>query len=164
MTLKTKSMITKIDIKDASIAEAVRSQMATATVGNKGLLPGGIMGTINNASSVLICESNNFVITSSFFLGISSTTGGMPGLYYIGVNRLLGMTIPSIHVRVLSGSYNIKIKAKMVDSTNVCRIYAERINFTPVISAIILNNIGIALKMEAADNSAFEGGFEATVE
>lgn len=33
-----------------------------------------------------------------------------------------------------------------------------------VIGALVQSSYGITLKMETADNSAFEGGFEATVE
>ena len=68
---------------------------------------------------------------------------------------------PNLKVKVLSGSYNIKIKAK-TEADGKCRIYAERLQYTPILDALLMNSYGISMKMEAADNSAFEGGFEAT--
>ncbi|KXT54047.1 hypothetical protein, partial [Bacteroides intestinalis] len=63
----------------------------------------------------------------------------------------------------LAGTYNIKIIGK-TDANGVCRIYAERNQYTPVLKVISMNTIGITMKMESADNSEFEDGFEATLE
>ena len=41
---------------------------------------------------------------------------------------------------------------------------AERTQYTPVIDVIAMSTFGITMKMESADNSEFEGGFEATLE
>ena len=165
VTLKsTKSMIEKIDIVNTGVVDSVRNKMAVATVSNKGLMPAGILGTKNVMSSVLLFESNNFAITGSILLSISRITSGMPNLYFIRIAREGGSTDnPTLKVKVLAGTYEIKIKAK-TDADGKCRVYAERLQYTPVLDAILLNSVGIVLKMEEADNSAFEGGFEATLE
>ena len=45
----------------------------------------------------------------------------------------------------------------------MCRIYAERNQYTPVLDVIAMNTNGITMKMETADNSDFANGFEATL-
>lgn len=157
-------MIEKILITDTSLVDSVRSKMATATPTAKGLLGAGIVGSLNVTSSVLLCETSDRHVTGSLLLSVSNGTGHEPNLYYIAINRTVGNTgNPTVKVKVLSGSYLIKIKGK-TDADGKCRIYAERLQFTPVLDVLMQNSYGIALKMEAADNSAFEGGFEATVE
>ena len=95
-------------------------------------------------------------------MSIFATSSGMPSLYYISISRAGNVTgNPNLKVKVLSGSYNIKIKAK-TEADGKCRIYAERLQYTPILDALLMNSYGISMKMEAADNSAFEGGFEAT--
>ena len=69
---------------------------------------------------------------------------------------------PTLRVKVLVGTYDIKIIGK-TDANGVCRIYAERNQYTPVLNVISMNKIGITMKMEAADNSDFANGFEATL-
>lgn len=153
-----------VRISKSNFAEAIRSVMSEANTTNKGLMPAGILGTKNVQSSVLLFESNNFAITGSILLSISRITGGMPNLYFIRIVREGGSTDnPTLRVKVLAGTYEIKIKAK-TDADGKCRVYAERLQYTPVLDAFLLNSVGIFLKMETADNSAFEGGFEATLE
>ena len=156
-------MMEKINITDAGVVDSIRNKMAVATVTDNGLMPRGLMGSNNSQSSVLLCESNNFAITSSILLSISATTSGAPNLYFIRISRATGMTDPSIRVKVLAGAYEIKIKGK-TEVNGTCRIYAERLQFTPVLNVLMMNTVGIVLKMETADNSAFEGGFEATLD
>ena len=154
----------KIDINDRGVVDGIRNKMAVATVTNKGLMPAGIIGTKNTQSSVLLFESNSLPITGSILLSISATTGGYPNLYFIRLAREGGSTgNPAIRVKVLAGTYEIKIKAK-TDADGKCRIYAERLQYTPVLDVLTMNTAGIILKMETADNSAFEGGFEALLE
>lgn len=50
------------------------------------------------------------------------------------------------------------------DADGKCKVYAERTQYTPVIDVIAMSTFGITMKMESADNSEFEGGFEATLE
>ena len=157
-------MIEKIFITDTSLVDSVRNKMATATPTAKGLLGAGIVGSLNVASSVLLCETTLIPVTGSLLLSVAVATSNAPNLYYIAINRTAGNTgNPTVKVKVLSGSYLIKIKGKM-DADGKCRIYAERLQFTPVLDVLMQNSFGITLKMETADNSAFEGGFEATVE
>lgn len=157
-------MIEKILITDTSLVDSVRSKMATATPTAKGLLGAGIVGSLSVTSSVLLCETTGMLVTGSLLLSVSSGTGNAPNLYYIAINRSVGNTgNPTIKVKVLSGSYLIKIKGK-TDADGKCRIYAERLQHTPVFDVLVQNSCNITLKMETADNSAFEGGFEATVE
>lgn len=157
-------MIEKIFITDTSLVDSVRSKMATATPTAKGLLGAGIVGSLNVASSVLLCETTGMPVTGSLLLSVAAGTSNAPNLYYIAINRTVGNTgNPNVKVKVLSGSYLIKIKGK-TDADGKCRIYAERLQYTPLFDVLVQNSYGITLKMETADNSAFEGGFEATVE
>ena len=83
---------------------------------------------------------------------------------FISISRAGDVTgNPNLKVKVLSGSYNIKIKAK-TEADGKCRVYAERLVYTPILNVLLMSSFGISMKMEAADNSAFEGGFEATLE
>lgn len=97
-------------------------------------------------------------------LSISATTTGLPNLYFITMARASGNTgDPIIKVKVLAGSYNMKIIGK-TDADGKCKVYAERNQFTPILDVIAMSTYGITMKMETADNSDFEGGFEATLE
>lgn len=157
-------MITKIDITDTSLVDSVRDKMKTATPTAKGLLGAGILGSLNVSSSVLLCETTLIPVTGSLLLSVAVATSNAPNLYYIAINRTVGNTgNPNVKVKVLSGSYLIKIKGK-TDADGKCRIYAERLQYTPLFDVLVQNSYGITLKMETAENSAFDGGFEATVE
>ena len=157
-------MIEKILITDTSLVDSVRSKMATATPTAKGLLGAGIVGSLNVASSVLLCETTLIEVSGSLLLSVAPGMSLAPNLYYIAIDRSPGNTgNPTIKVKVLSGSYRIKIKGK-TDADGKCRIYAERLQYTPLFDVLVQNSYGITLKMETADNSAFDGGFEATVE
>lgn len=152
----------KIKITDNSVIEQIRDNMATATISENGLMPAGLIGSKNNPTSVLLCETTNTAVTGSILLAISATTTGTPNLYFITIARSSNSTSnPTVKVKVLSGTYNIKIIGK-TDASGKCRIYAERIEYTPVLKALTMNTLGIGLKMEAiADNSEFANGFEA---
>lgn len=106
-------MIEKILITDTSLVDSVRSKMATATPIAKGLLGAGIVGSLNVASSVLLCETTGMPVTGSLLLSVAAGTSNAPNLYYIAINRIVGNTgNPNVKVKVLSGSYLIKIKAR----------------------------------------------------
>lgn len=153
----------KINITDANVIEQIRGNVPTATINKKGLMPAGMIGFRNVMSSVLICETTNSAVTGSLLLAVSATTSGIPNLYFISMGRGSGSTSnPTLRVTVLSGIYNIKIIGK-TDTNGVCRIYAERNEYTPVLNVIAMNTNGIAMKMETADNSDFANGFEATL-
>lgn len=112
----------------------------------------------------MICETTTNAVTGSLLLAVSATTSGIPNLYFISMGRSANSTSnPTLRVKVLAGTYNIKIIGK-TDANGVCRIYAERNQYTPVLKVISMNTIGITMKMESADNSEFEDGFEATLE
>lgn len=153
----------KINITDANVIEQIRGNVPTATINKKGLMPAGMIGSKNIQSSVLICETTSTVVTGSLLLAVSATTSGIPNLYFISMGRGSGSTgNPTLRVTVLSGIYNIKIIGK-TDAEGKCKIYAERNEYTPVLNVIAMNTIGITMKMETADNSEFENGFEATL-
>ena len=161
---KYKGMMEKIDITATGVVDSIRNKMAVATVSNKGLMPSGVLSEFQGAYSVLLFETTSTPVTGSILLSISATSSGMPSLYYISISRAGDVTgNPNLKVKVLSGSYNIKIKAK-TEADGKCRIYAERLQYTPILDALLMSSFGISMKMEAADNSAFEGGFEATLE
>lgn len=152
-----------VRISKNNLAEAVRSVMNEANITQKGLMPAGMIGSKNIQSSVLICETTSAAVTGSLLLAVSATTSGIPNLYFISMGRGSGsIKDPTLRVTVLSGLYNIKIIGK-TDANGVCRIYAERNEYTPVLNVIAMNTNGIALKMGTADNSEFENGFEATL-
>ena len=156
-------MIEKIKITDNRVIEQIRDNMSAATISEKGLMPAGLIGSKNIQSSVLICETTNNAVTGSLLLAVSATTSGIPNLYFITMGRGSGSTSnPTLRVKVLAGTYDIKIIGK-TDANGVCRIYAERNQYTPVLNVISMNKIGITMKMEAADNSDFANGFEATL-
>lgn len=154
----------KIKITDNSVIEQIRGNMATATISEKGLMPAGMVGSKNIQSSVLICETTTNAVTGSLLLAVSATTSGVPNLYFITMGRSANSTSnPTLRVKVLSGTYDIKIIGK-TDANGKCKIYAERNQYTPALNIISMNRIGITMKMESADNSEFEDGFEATLE
>ena len=156
-------MIEKIKITDTSVIEQIRDNMPTATISKNGLMPAGMIGTKNVMSSVLLCETTNTAVTGSLLLAVSATTSGIPNLYFITMGRSANSTNnPTLRVTLLSGIYNIKILGK-TDANGVCRIYAERNQYTPVLDVIAMNTNGITMKMETADNSDFANGFEATL-
>ena len=153
-----------VRISKNNLAEAVRSVMSEANIINKGLMPAGLIGSKNVMASVLLCETRSTAVTASMFLSISATTTGLPNLYFITMARASDNTgDPIIKVKVLAGSYNMKIIGK-TDADGKCKVYAERNQFTPVLDVIAMSTYGITMKMEIADNSEFEGGFEATLE
>lgn len=153
-----------VRISKNNLAEAVRSVMSEANIINKGLMPAGMIGSMNKGASTLLCETRSTAVTASMLLSISATTTGLPNLYFITMARASGNTgNPIIKVKVLSGSYNMKIIGK-TDADGKCKIYAERNQFTPILDVIAMSTYGITMKMETADNSDFEGGFEATLE
>ena len=168
----------KIDITATGVVDSIRNKMAVATVSNKGLMPSGVLSEFQGAYSVLLFETTSTPVTGSILLSISATSSGMPSLYYISISRAGDVTgNPNLKVKVLSGSYNIKIKSKN-EGDGKCRVYAERkregceegrvyaeqLVYTPILNVLLMSSFGISMKMEAADNSAFEGGFEATLE
>lgn len=151
-------------ISKNNLAEAVRSVMSEANIINKGLMPAGLIGSKNVMASVLLCETTALAITGSILLSVSATTSGIPNLYFISMGRAGGSTgNPTVRVKVLSGDYTIKIIGK-TDANGKCKVYAERNQFTPILDVIAMSTYGITMKMEIADNSDFEGGFEATLE
>lgn len=153
----------KIKITDANVIEQIRGNVPTATIYKNGLMPAGLIGSKNIQASVLICETTNTAVTGSLLLSVSATTSGIPNLYFISMGRGSGsINDPIVRITVLSGIYNIKIIGK-TDANGVCRIYAERNQYTPVLDVIAMNTSGITLKMETADNSDFENGFEASL-
>lgn len=161
---KYKGMMEKIDITATGVVDSIRNKMAVATVSNKGLMPSGVLSEFQGGYSVLLFETTSTPVTGSILLSISATSSGMPSLYYISISRVGDVTgNPNLKVKVLSGSYNIKIKAK-TEADGKCRVYAERLVYTPILNVLLMSSFGISMKMEAADNSAFEGGFEATLE
>lgn len=153
-----------VRISKNNLAEAVRSVMSEANIINKGLMPAGLIGSKNVMKSVLLCETTDLAITGSILLSVSATTSGIPNLYFISMGRAGSSTgNPTVRVKVLSGDYTIKIIGK-TDADGKCKVYAERNQFTPVLNVIAMSTYGITMKMEIADNSDFEGGFEATLE
>ena len=103
----------KIDITATGVVDSIRNKMAVATVSNKGLMPSGVLSEFQGAYSVLLFETTSTPVTGSILLSISATSSGMPSLYYISISRAGDVTgNPNLKVKVLSGSYNIKIKAK----------------------------------------------------
>ena len=64
----------KIKITDNSVIEQIRGNMATATISEKGLMPAGLIGSKNDQSSTLICETTTNAVTGSLLLAVSATT------------------------------------------------------------------------------------------
>lgn len=153
-----------VRISKNNLAEVIRGVMNEANITDKGLMPSGMIGSINKGASTLLCETQSITVTASMLLSISATTTGLPNLYFITMARASGNTgDPIIKVKVLAGTYNMKIIGK-TDADGKCKVYAERTQYTPVIDVIAMSTFGITMKMESADNSEFEGGFEATLE
>ena len=153
-----------VRISKNNLAEVIRGVMNEANITDKGLMPSGMIGSMNKGASTLLCETRSITVTASMLLSISATTTGLPNLYFITMARASGNTgDPIIKVKVLAGSYNMKIIGK-TDADGKCKVYAERTQYTPVIDVIAMSTFGITMKMESADNSEFEGGFEATLE
>jgi hypothetical protein len=153
-----------VRISKNNLAEVIRGVMNEANITDKGLMPSGMIGSMNKGASTLLCETRSITVTASMLLSISATTTGLPNLYFITMARASGNTgDPIIKVKVLAGSYNMKIIGK-TDADGKCKVYAERNQFTPILDVIAMSTYGITMKMETADNSDFEGGFEATLE
>ena len=152
-----------VRISKNNLAEVIRGVMNEANITDKGLMPSGMIGSINKGASTLLCETQSITVTASMLLSISAVTTGLPNLYFITMARTTGNTgDPIINVKVLAGSYNMKIIGK-TDADGKCKVYAERNQFTPILDVIAMSTYGITMKMEIADNSDFEGGFEATL-
>ena len=119
---KYKGMMEKIDITATGVVDSIRNKMAVATVSNKGLMPSGVLSEFQGAYSVLLFETTSTPVSGSILLSISATSSGMPSLYYISISRAGNVTgNPNLKVKVLSGSYNIKIKAK-TEADGKCRL------------------------------------------
>lgn len=151
----------KIQITNISVIESLQNALPEASVDKKGLLTAGKIANKNVGASVLLCTTTSSAVTGSILLSVSATTSGLPSLYFITMGRPQGnIENPTLRVKVLSGSYNIKIIGK-TDAAGICKIYAERVIHTPVLDAFLFSKIGITLNMATANNSEFEGGFEA---
>ncbi|WP_300910892.1 hypothetical protein [uncultured Bacteroides sp.] len=157
-------MIEKVNITNTDVVEQIRGKLPLATVSKNGLMPAGLIGSKNVMQSVLLCETTSIAVTGSILLAVSSITSGIPNLYFISMGRAAGNTgNPTVRVKVLSGSYNIRIVGK-TDVSGKCRIYAERKEYTPVLNVMAMNTVGIVMRMETvADNAEFEDGFEAAL-
>lgn len=151
----------KVALTNSDVIEEIRARIPLATVSKKGLMPAGLIGSKNIQASVLICETTSLAVTGSIMLSVSATTSGIPNLYFISIGRAGESTNnPVVRVKVLSGDYTIKIIGK-TDAEGKCKVYAERLQHTPVLNILVMNTIGISIKMETADNSEFANGFEA---
>ena len=160
-------------MSDGSIKRMPKEDMATvlggligvATQTKDGLLEAGKFGGVNDTYSTILIETKgNKQVTASLILSISAVTSGRPSLYYIAIYRSTGVTPPKVEVKLLSGTYSIQIVTK-TDSDGSFRIYAKRVNYTPVLSATMYCNIGTSnlLMSKVNDESELEGSTEATL-
>ena len=160
-------------MSDGSIKRMPKEDMATvlggligvATQTKDGLLEAGKFGGVNDTYSTILIETKgNKQVTASLILSISALTSGRPSLYYIAIYRSTGVTPPKVEVKLLSGTYSIQIVTK-TDSDGSFRIYAKRVNYTPVLSATMYCNIGTSnlLMSKVNDESELEGSTEATL-
>lgn len=102
-----------VRISKNNLAEVIRGVMNEANITDKGLMPSGMIGSMNKGASTLLCETRSITVTASMLLSISATTTGLPNLYFITMARASGNTgDPIIKVKVLAGSYNMKIIGK----------------------------------------------------
>ena len=139
--------------------------IGVATQTKDGLLEAGKFGEVNDTYSTLLIETTgNKQVTASLILSISAVTSGRPSLYYIAIYRSNGVTTPKVEVKLLSGSYSIQIVTK-TDSDGSFRIYAKRVNYTPVLSATMYCNIGTSnlLMSKVNDESELDGSTDATL-
>lgn len=139
--------------------------IGVATQTKDGLLEAGKFGKKNDIYSTLLIETKgNKQVTASLILSISNATSGRPSLYYIAIYRSTGVTPPKVEVKLLSGSYNIKIVVK-TESDGSFGVYAKRVNYTPVLSATMYCNIGTSNLMmsKVDDESELDGSVEATL-
>ena len=160
-------------MSDGSIKRMPKEDMATvlggligvATQTKDGLLEAGKFGGVNDTYSTILIETKgNKQVTASLILSISAVTSGRPSLYYIAIYRSTGVTPPKVEVKLLSGSYSIQIVTK-TDSDGSFRIYAKRVNYTPVLSATMYCNIGTSnlLMSKVNDESELDGSTEAAL-
>ena len=98
-----------VRISKNNLAEVIRGVMNEANITDKGLMPSGMIGSMNKGASTLLCETRSITVTASMLLSISATTTGLPNLYFITMARASGNTgDPIIKVKVLAGSYNMQ--------------------------------------------------------
>lgn len=139
--------------------------IGVATQTKDGLLEAGKFGGVNDTYSTILIETKgNKQVTASLILSISAVTSGRPSLYYIAIYRSTGVTPPKVEVNLLSGTYSIQIVTK-TDSDGSFRIYAKRVNYTPVLSATMYCNIGTSnlLMSKVNDESELDGSTDATL-
>ena len=62
-----------VRISKNNLAEVIRSVMNEANIVDKGLMPAGIVGSINKGASTLLCETQSITVTASMLLSIKSS-------------------------------------------------------------------------------------------
>lgn len=144
-------MMEKIDIKDASIAEEIRKNMAVATITDKGLMPANLMkeeARVSMAGSLLMYKNqgtSGATISTSLLISVSAYGGGQMSLLYMTIRRSGGIvTAPSIYLKRICGEtvpYNNRFKLLNNDVTGEFSIFMERTIYTPAIYVKILNTI-----------------------
>ena len=114
------------------------------------------------ATSYLLLDTISLPITCSLLLSISAGQSSRPSLYSIEIQRSIGVTSsPNIYIKVLSGSYSMKIAQKTDNSGRFC-LYIKRTAYTPVVWAKILTQYGVGKGLLVT--AASEGDLQDAVE
>lgn len=112
----------------------------------EGLLSFGKEKYITKATSFILVESKAIPVTCSILVSVSAGQSNAASLYSIRINRVVGSsqeTPPTVSVKVLDGSYSVKISYKLM-SDGSFRIYLKKPTNTPVVWCKLLNQFGIS--------------------
>ena len=108
-----------------------------------GLMSFGKEVQTTGATSYLLLDTISLPITCSLLLSVSAGQSSRPSLYSIEIQRSIGVTSsPNIYIKVLSGSYSMKLAQKTDNSGRFC-LYIKRTANTPVIWVKILTAFGV---------------------
>ena len=146
-------------MSDGSIKRMPKEDMATV-LGELMYFTKEVQTT--GATSYLLLEASSLPITCSLLLSVSAGQSSRPSLYSIEIQRNIGVTSsPNIYIKVLSGSYSMKL-AQKTDNSGRFRLFIKRTANTPVIWVKILTAFGVGkgLLMTEASEADLQDAIE----
>ena len=151
-------------ITDPMVIEQIRKAMPVANENDKGLMPNGASTTKSSQSSILLLREvkANIMSSSSYLLSSSLATGQNSNLLFLNASRTADSAVLKVQVKVLAGSYGMKVKYKVVGG--IASIYLEITQYTPIVSLTTLSrSTNWAVKMEPSGQLALDDCTEADV-
>lgn len=99
-------------------------------------------------SSFLVINNSAGPVTCSLLMSVSASQSGRPNLYSVEIRRIGVDGIPVFHLRVLSGSYELKL-AYTTEGNGRFKLFIKKGTYTPVVWVKLLTRYGVkGLAME----------------